>query len=113
MEGSRSHPVKVQLVWHDRAFRGSTVVEAATVKAAIEATVQLLLEMPDPSIVDRAVTLNRIPWAPEDERTVGTVTITAPTRRKDSWATLTWAEATAPGPSGRGTRIGASACAPR
>jgi hypothetical protein len=90
MNGSRSHAVKLRLVWHDHALDGSTVVEATTVLAAVEATLQLLREIPDPRIVDSAIELSSAPWALGEQRSVETVTITAPARRIHALAELTW-----------------------
>jgi hypothetical protein len=90
MEGSRSHTFTIELIWYGRRFNGTTVVEAATVEAAVEATRQLLREIPDAGIVDHALALSSAPWAPGARRSVETVTITAPARRRGSSAELAW-----------------------
>jgi hypothetical protein len=90
MEGARSDSVKIEMVWKGTSFNGSTVATAATIRAAVEVTLQLLLEIPAARDIERVVTQPGSPWAPEEQRTVGTLTITAPARRKDAWATLTW-----------------------
>jgi hypothetical protein len=90
MEGARSDTVKVQLAWHGRSFYGSTVVEATTIDIAVATTLLLLFEIPDAGIVDRAIALSDAPWAPEEQRSLERVTITAPVRRRGSWAELTW-----------------------
>jgi hypothetical protein len=91
--------VIIDLLWRDAVddctFYGSIVVEAnlnqrKPIANACATADRLLLKLPDAGVVDRAVALSPRPWAPGELRTVGPVTIAAPTGREGSKAMLTW-----------------------